>query len=53
VSHDDLPLIRCRPTPSDTELAEQRDRQHAIDCDHYWQRMAWIEDEWPISEVRG
>lgn len=26
---NDLPVIRCRPTPSDAELQAERDRDHA------------------------
>ncbi len=43
---DDLPLIRCKPTPSDAVLAAERDAQYAA-------LIATDTDGWPPLEVAG
>ena len=44
---DDLPIIRCKPAPTDAELAAERDAK-------YQALVAQDGDgEWPITEVIG
>ena len=45
---DDLPLIRCRPTPSDTELAAERDAQHATEVARWITRDECQCPQWPV-----
>ena len=49
---DDLPVIQCKPTPSDDELAAQRDERHRIEVAEYWRRQGF-HDDWPVGEVVG
>lgn len=53
----DWPTIHVYPngTPGDAELEAERDRKHAADVAHYWQRQAIndMHDDWPILEVLG
>lgn len=63
MSFDDLPIIRCRPTPSDAELEAERDRDHARVMAAYHQNTNTLPCDcagecfgycaWPITEVIG
>lgn len=62
MTFDDLPIIRCRPTPSDAELQAERDRDHARVMAQYNQQTDMPCDcagecygycTWPIAEVIG
>ena len=42
---DDLPIIRCKPVPSDAELAAEREAK-------YRSELAG-DGDWPVGEVAG
>ncbi len=56
MSYDDLPIIQCKPGPSDAELEADRDAKHAAAVAD-WQRRQlcghreWECDCWPVGEV--
>ena len=55
---DDLPLIQLKPTPSDAELAAERDVKYRAQLAHEAKRgcgctYACACDEWPIGQVAG
>ena len=56
--YDDLPLIRCKPVPTDAELAAERDvkyrallaQESARGCGCTYPCAC---DEWPVRQVAG
>lgn len=55
---DDLPLIQLKPTPSDAELAAERDAKYRAQLAREAARgcgctYACACDEWPVAEVCG